>query len=610
VPTAYVLFPLSFLLFAGLREAAARLEAAGGRPIVAGAAKSFAEIALIFALVAGFFAAVSFAIPFFADRPDVTLNAVHRFDDFLQQCRTIGERLAITSGAFLAMLLILLPLGFVPAAPAGHPLFGRVRRLAFSFADVLRRYRKIHRRAALTLTFALSFTFLGGVTAGEIEQVTAARLDHAGKQLAEIAETYQQALAPVLARTIVERAVETMPRDYVSALKEFPDGARYLQEHIAQVERDYRISLTSLQEKIAPLVGRFPAAGPLAPIDAPSPEDSSSRLLAACVASGDPVTFADLDRVSQQLKQYKAQGEPATDPRSAAAEVPREIVTHLAGELLAVRHLGPEGLRQATGALLDQYPWLEPLLGVVSASMAKLVADRPFDAGWRALARLFRRDADGGDAVAAAVVARAGELTQPIAADPDGIDDRGRKILAVVIGDGRAIADLSGELEAEWKRAYDTLAEVNRARIAAMRAQYPLPGPLPAELRERKIDPRVLLAQTSANVDPADLAIVAHDARIRVDEILTRIESARVPPPDKRGWLDGLEERLRIGDPLQQRAQIVELETSVPDPLAGADHGLDEISRAMRERGPRTGSGIIEDRIRGEIDRVRRGVRP
>jgi hypothetical protein len=129
------------------------------------------------------------------------------------------------------VLLILLPLGFLPPASDGSarpPLLGRVRRFAFSFADVLRRYRKFHRRATLTLTFALSFTFLGGATACEIEQVTAARLDHAGKQFAEIADRYERALAPVLARTIVTCAVEAMPTDYVSALKEFPNGARYL----------------------------------------------------------------------------------------------------------------------------------------------------------------------------------------------------------------------------------------------------------------------------------------------------------------------------------------------------------------------------------------------
>jgi len=570
--TAYLLFPLSLLIFIVSHGAAISLKASGERRVLQIITSNIAEAALIFAAVAGVYALASFVIVSVIGSSDVAVSQVHRFDELLKQSRKTLERVELTTWWFILALVLLAAFSLLDAPKkdiAGHPLLNRARSLALRLSSGLRRYRKLHKRLIMALIFAASFTFLPGMNAGDIERLMAARLDHAGKQLADIDDSYQQAVAAPLANAIVDRAADAMPAEYRRSIWRFPDGARHLDQRIEKVEKDYRISLEPLHRKVAPLIGRFQPVQRDRPAASASPrEDAADRLLAELVASGSDVTFGDVDRVAAQAHEAKA----AADRQDHRAELPGEIVEEVTGELLKPERLAHAAHNAAFAALIEEYPWLQPLLEVVSDSVAKVVAEKPFEAAWRPLARLFERRG-GPQPITVSIDSRVAELAAVIVSDPAVIDVRGHEVLTVVIGDGATLDALSQEADEEFKRAYAALTGINRDRIEALKSGYPAPREAPSLSDEQKLASRV-----------ADTVMM--------------IEEANAGPADKRDWLDALDKVLPGKD--LDRVTDVQRQIRVASDLGETWRDLGPL---LRDRGPRgsTVNPTIEDRVRDAI---------
>jgi hypothetical protein len=551
--TAYLLFFIAILTFVVSGTVASSLKASTERRILQIVASNIAEAAAIFAAIAGAYSLASLIIMWFIGSSDRTVEQIHRIDEFLKRSREIVERLQLATWWFILALVLVAALNFAGAPKeGGHPLLNRIRSLAVRLASALRGYRKLHKRLIMTLIFAASFTLLPGVSGGDIERVTAARLEHAGKQLADIDDTYRQAAAASLATAIVDRAVGAMPPAYRASIKEFPDGAHWLDQDIARVEKDYRISLEPLHRKVAPLIGRFQQSHRVKSHEDPrSRQDASDKLLAELLASGSDVTFSDLERVSAQVRETASSA-----THDHLDDVPREIVEEVTGELLNPERLAHGGLTPAFAAMIDNYPWLEPVLEVVSDSVATISAGRPFDAAWRPLVRLFKRD-DGAPPLAESIDGRVTELAVLIDPNPDIIGGHGRQVLNLVISDGSVITALAKEANDELARARETLTAANRSRIEELQRQYQPP-------RE----------ETPSPSDEQKLAGI-------VAATLLMIEEANAAAPDKRDWLEALNAVL----PSRDRNQVAGVQQKINRYL-DLSEGSRDIGSLIRGPGP------------------------
>lgn len=594
--SVYLLCPLALMVFVVARGMA-RSAAPGAQGVRQIVASNVAEAALIFAAVSGVYSLASIVIGSMINSSDAIINRIHRFDEFLEHSREFLDRIELTTWCFVGFLLLLVPFGFIRATSREtrrSPVLSRARSLAFRLADVLRAYRKLHKRLVVTLIFAASFTFLPGMNAGYIERATSARLAQAGKQLADINSYDQQAAVAALADVIVDRAVAAMPPEYRASLAEFPDGARRLDEDVADLERLYGISLEPLHRKIAPYIGRFAKGDGNRPRRTPPRDDPSDRLRAELIASGSDVTFGDVDRVAAQVQAAQLVSVKERDWN----DVPKEIVEEAASELLNPTGSGFAAIKSGLTSMIHEYPWLEPVLEVVSDSVGKIVAEKPFDAAWRHLARFF--DRKGGAAatpINAPVEIRVAELSVLVVPDPAVLNAHARDVLAVVISDGRALDALWHEKDAALKKAYAELVASNKARIEAIRARYPLrqggsSGPSPdAPETQRPNDDRNATVAAPASGEQA--------VAPRVLGTLVEIETATGTPFDKRKWLDELEQALSSMN-LNKLGEI-QSTISISSSRDGNAGGL-----IFPDRGPRQSSPIIEERTFEPTREIRR----
>jgi hypothetical protein len=535
IMSVYLLCPLALLVFAVTRGMARSAAAAGGQRILQIVASNVAEIALIFAAVSGLYSLASFVIGSMIESSDATVIRIHRLDEFLKHSRKFLDSLELSTWYFIGSLLLLALFGFMRAPSretSRSRLLGRGKSMALRLAEVLRGYRKLHKRLVITLIFAASFTFLPGMNAGDIERATSARLAQAGKQLADIDSYYQQAVAAALADVIVDRAAAALPPEYRASVARFPDGARRLDEHVADLEQVYRISLESLHRETAPYIGRFAQGEGNRLRRAPRlRDDPSDLLLAQLIASGSDVTFGDVDRVAEQVRDARR----VFVKERYWKDVPKEIAEEAVSELLNPIRPGLATIKSGLMSMIDEYPWLEPVLEVVSDSVGKIVAEKPFNAAWQHLARFFdRKVGAAATPISAPVEIRVAELSLLVVPDPDVLDAHGRDVLALVMSDGRALDALWNEEEEALKKAYGELVASNKARIETIHERYRLrPGGSPGDDRNA-----TLTAPTSGEqaVEP------------RVLGTLIGIEFAPGDPFDKRKWLDQLEQALSSGN--------------------------------------------------------------
>jgi len=574
--SAYVLLPLSAVAFI-LAHSLTRALKTSGRRTLERVAVNVAEIALIFAVVAAIYSLASLIITSALNRSAITLSELHRFDEFLKHSRESFEYLRLTTWWFLLALLLLAAFGFIRAPEtetAKYALLRKVKQAAFDLSNGLRTYRKFHKRLTIFLTFAVSFTFLPGMNPGDIERLVSARLQQAAKQLAEIDDVYQQTLAAAVAETIVDRSFRAMPPPYSTSLWRYPDSARRLDERIRALEKDYRVSLEPLHRELAPLVERFhPAPEDEQRKEQQPAEDRSQQLLAEALASDAQVTFGDLERVSIRLKEHQAEWENrrskerlALDAeqakagnRASSGDLPREIVVEVAGALLAPKKIGPQGLRLALASVVAEYPWLEPLIDVVSGTATKVIAERVFDAAWQPLARLFERKSGDLDPVAAAVENRFSELAIVITPSADLLDNRGREVLQTVISDGSALAQVSDEFYHEQSRAVAALTESNRARIKALQEAFPIPKVGNLESQGSQAD----AAADTLDEQMRHWTPEQHFAS-RLGGTLWRIEEAEASPDKKRDWLHEIDLALQKSDPAERIADVTMLQGKIP----------------------------------------------
>jgi hypothetical protein len=591
--TVYLLFPLAVLIFAVSRGATVKLRAKGEKRVLEIIASNVSEVALIFAAVSGVYSLASFVIVSIIGSSDATLSRVHRFDEFLKHSREFWEHLELSTWWFILFLLLLAPLGSLRVPnpkTGGNRLLSWFGSLAMRLSTALRGYRKLHKRLVIALVFAVSFTFLPGMNAGDIERLTSARLEQAGKQLAEIDHQYQQLVATVLADAIVDRAAAALPPDYQASIKNLPDRARYLDEYIEGLEEVYKISLEPLHRKVAPYIGRFQKGESNKVHTDPYPrEDPSHRLLAEVFASGSQITFGDVERVSAQVHDTK----PASKDR-VWDDVPKEVVEEVTSELLKPARLGLVAIKSGLASMKEEYPWLEPLLEVGSDSVAKIVAEKPFAAAWRHLARLFEGKASAAaQPVDATVEIRVAELSVLIVADAGVLDAHARGVLEVVMSDGRALDALSREAQEELKRAYAALVASNNFRIKEIYSRYPLYQP-----------------RSAGSTDAPGVQHPNDDLDAAIDPIASRIlgtlsiiETPGATPWETRDRLDALEDVLPSAD--------LDKITEVQRKISGASEYREKSSLGrgspLGERGPRgLGDRLIEDRMRDAIEGSRR----
>jgi hypothetical protein len=512
--SAYILFFLALVFFIVSSRVTRRLGATADKRILGIIARNLAEVLLILTVVSGAYFAASLALMWFVSRDDITIIELKHFDDFLRHSRMLLKEVEIKTWWFVVLLLVLAPFSFLPIRQielAGTPLLRWFVRFASPVCNILRRCRTLHKRLGITLTFALSFTFLPSMNAGDIERITSARLQKAGKQLAEIDDFYRQTTAADVAREVVNRSITVMPPDYIASITKFPEGARQLDEEIKSVEAYYRVSLTDLHQEVAPLIGRFKLPGGGVSTERPEPrEDTSERLLGEILASSVGVTFSDIERVSAAAPMFRVDqdsrrdeekedlpGQNTTIASSVRADaLPREIVEKTASELLATRRFAdPVSVRLGFSSMIEEYPWLEPLFDVVSDTIGKFVAGRPFDVAWRPLARLFEREGEfKDDPIVGPIRSRSAELSNLLAPDVNSIGAHGRVMLAVVTADGLALGRISTQLEEARSQANRTLI-AQRLAITALQREisgdvfglHPLP-PGPGFLRDGIID--------------------------------------------------------------------------------------------------------------------------
>jgi hypothetical protein len=563
IRTAYVLFLLSLLIFFMSHTAAVRLKASGDRRIVEAISKNIAEVALIFAIIAGAYSLVSFVLTSIINSSSITLAQVKRFDEFLEQSRQFWKKVELTTWCFVGLLLLLAPITLfrIPERTnsSRHLLLQRAGRLAFHTSNALRRYRKLHKWLTIALAFAVSFTFLPGMNRGDMERLTAARLKQAGKQIAEVDNFFRKTVATGLAHVIVDRSFAALPPNYRSEVWKFPDGARNLNNHVRGLEGYYKISLTSLHQKVAPLIGRFQQSEhydrPTAP---PIVMETSAILLTQALADDGNITFGEVERVAVRVQNYRPHDNRKKDNLAeppSSERLPAEIVEEVTSELLSPK-------RFIGSTMVEAYPWLEPLLEVLSDATAKIVSGKPFEVAWRPIARLFEQGKESvDDQIFVSIESRVAELSIYIEPDPSVVGDHA--VLDVVVSDGLALDELWEKVNTEQSRAYAALLASNKAKLESLQQRFAPP---------RDPGPGVPLSKEE------ELASLVSGA-------LYSIEWSNGYPNQKRDWLDELERAVRIDALVDRLSAIIQLQNKIPDAL-----GVDR-DPTFDPRGPRPGFG-------------------